>query len=84
MSSKPEVLLSVFDCFLSRFSAEVVFFALVYFFIPVEVVEHSQHFLFVSCPFCKTEEIERNYSLSEVKMKDKSFIQTSDSLPTAY
>lgn len=59
------------------------FFALVYFFIPVEVVEYSQHFLFVSCPFCKAGSIERNDSLSEVIMKDKSFIQASDSLPTA-
>lgn len=59
------------------------FFALVYFFNPVEAVEHSQHFLFVLCPFCKAEEIERN-SLSEVEIKDKSFLQASDSSSTAY
>lgn len=58
------------------------------FFIAVEnlpeVVEHSQHFLFVSCSLRKAEEIERNGSLSEVKMKGKPFIEASDSLPTAY
>lgn len=85
MSSKPEVLLRVFDGFLiyyGGFSSEVVF-CLVYFFTPVEAVEHSQHFLFVSRPFCKAEEIERN-SLSEVETKDKSFLQASDSSSTAY
>lgn len=74
VSSKPEVLLTVFHCFLiyiSRFSAEVVCSFGLFFFIPADVVEHSQHFLFVSCSFCKAEEIERSDSLSEVKMKDK-------------
>lgn len=60
VSSKPEVLLTVSDCFfiyISQFSAEVVFCFGLFFFIPLEnlpeVVEHSQHFPFVSCPFCK-------------------------------